>query len=522
MAKTTILIFLSFMLFCFFCGCTSTVMINSDPPGAAVFRGPGMPCNLEKEECVPPLDSPYMRKFAHMPYGYVPAFTKERYMKGISDLKLPKRDPLGLVVNHEKRFDRNYGAIGIAPLRCAAVYPNYRGITQEYIKVVWSDGVESEVKTLYTWGGGGIGGGGWKNAHQVINFTKPQNDKMIAAMNPIVSHVEYPEIESAQKISEVREDKLKIKPEVLGQQWAVVVGLSEYANSGQNDLSNLVYADDDAKAFASSLKQQGWSSSHIRLITNEQATQRSIMIAMESWLTKAGPDDMVVLFWSGHGFPDPADPEKVYFACYDTDIRIPATGYRMDRIRTILEERNARNVIVMADTCHAGKLITRGDEKAIGITPYVNSLVKKKDVPKGWIFMVASDVDRKAIEDSSWSHGAFTHCLLKALNGAADGYQSAGVKDGVVTMGELRAFMNSAMPDETQRILGVAKRPIITTSTGDPETRRLAARSWSSSSTSPLAVSQTAPPVAATSAAASLSPPMGITGTAGTSAQSSA
>lgn len=263
-------------------------------------------------------------------------------------------------------------------------------------------------------------------------------------------------------------EKSRINVPAIGQQWAVVVGLSEYANNGQSGLTNLAFADDDAKAFANSLKQQGWSSSHIKLLTNEQATQRNIMIAMESWLTKAGPDDMIVLFWSGHGFPDPEDPEKVYFACYDTDIRIPATGYRMDRIRAILEERNARNVIVLADTCHAGKLITRGNDKAIGISPYVNSLVKKKDIPKGWIFMVASDVDRKAIEDSSWSHGAFTHCLLNALSGKADGYQSAGAEDGIVTMGELRAYMNSVMPDETQRILGVAKRPVITTSTGDP------------------------------------------------------
>lgn len=263
-------------------------------------------------------------------------------------------------------------------------------------------------------------------------------------------------------------EKSRIELPVLGRHWAVVVGLSKYSNSGQNGLSDLVYADDDAKAFANSLKRQGWSGSHIKLLTNEQATQRNVMIALESWLTKAGPDDMITLFWSGHGFPDPADPEKVYFACYDTDIRIPATGYRMDKVRSAIEELGCRNVVMFADTCHAGKLITRGDDKAIGITPYVNSLVKKRNVPKGWIFMVASDVDRKAIEDSSWSHGAFTHCLLKAMNGAADGYQSAGPKDGVVTMGELRAFMNSAMPDETQRILGVAKRPMITTSTGDP------------------------------------------------------
>lgn len=275
------------------------------------------------------------------------------------------------------------------------------------------------------------------------------------------------EVENAKEDSFVLKKNQSNSSSVVNR-WAVVVGLSEYANSGQNELSNLAYADDDAKAFANSLRNHGWSSSHIKVLTNEQATQRNIMIAMESWLTKAGPDDMIVLFWSGHGFPDPEDPEKVYFACYDTDMRIPATGYRMDKVRSAVEELGCRNVVMLADTCHAGKLITRGDEKAIGIAPYVNSLVKKNNVPKGWIFMVASDVDRKAIEDSSWSHGAFTHCLLKGLNGKADGYQSAGKQDGIVTMGELRAFMNSAMPDETQKILGVAKRPIITTSTGDP------------------------------------------------------
>ena len=54
------------------------------------------------------------------------------------------------------------------------------------------------------------------------------------------------------------------------------------------------------------------------------------------------------------------------------------------------------------------------------------------------------------------------------LSGKADGFQSAGAKDGIVTMVELKDYMNTAMPDETLRVLGVAKRPVITTSTGDP------------------------------------------------------
>jgi hypothetical protein len=250
--------------------------------------------------------------------------------------------------------------------------------------------------------------------------------------------------------------------------YAVVVGISQYQHAGSSGLKNLAYADDDAEAFHRQLLRLGWSSDHVKLLTNEQATKRGVEIALEAWLSKAGSEDCVVLFWSGHGFPDPEDPEKVYFACHDTDINIPVTGYRMDKVKAALAERNARNVIILADTCHAGKLVTRGD-RGISIVPNIEKMRREQTTPKGWIFMVGADTDRKAIEHTSWTNGAFTHCLLNALSGNADGYLSSGDKDGFVTMGELRAYLNSAMPDETQKVLGVAKRPVITTSTGDPD-----------------------------------------------------
>ena len=256
------------------------------------------------------------------------------------------------------------------------------------------------------------------------------------------------------------------KYEQIGNFWAVVIGISTYQYTDKNGLTNLIFADDDARAFARALQNLDWPDSHIKLLINQDATERNVKIALESWLTKAGPNDQIILFWAGHGFPDPEDPEKVYFACYDTDINIPATGYRMDKVRQALEEKNARNVVLFADTCHAGKLITRGQgDRGISIIPNI----KQQNIPKGWVFMVGADTDRQAIEHASWTNGAFTHSLLKGLNGEADGFQSAGPKDGIVTMGELKSYMNTSMPDETQRVLGVAKRPVITTSTGDPD-----------------------------------------------------
>jgi len=252
------------------------------------------------------------------------------------------------------------------------------------------------------------------------------------------------------------------------QSWAVIVGLSKYENAGKDGLGNLIFADNDAIEFARTLKTMGWSESNIKLLINEDATKRNIEIAIESWLTKSGPQDQIILFWAGHGYPDPENQEKVYFTTYDTKLSIPSTGYRMDRVRSAIEELKSKNVVILADTCHAGKLITRG-KNAISILPEIQRISREKKVPGGWIYMVSAAADRLAIEHSSWTNGAFTHTLLKGLAGEADGYQSAGKADNIITMGELKDYMNIMMPNETQKVLGVAKHPVILTSTGNPE-----------------------------------------------------
>jgi len=256
-------------------------------------------------------------------------------------------------------------------------------------------------------------------------------------------------------------------PKATRNVWAVLVGISDYQFKGEGGVAPLQYADKDARDLAEALKQSGWPEYSIRLLTNADASKRNVEVALENWLSKAGPDDLILLYWSGHGFPDPDDPTKVYFACYDTNPHATATGYRMDRVVNTLRERGARNVVVMADTCHAGKLITRDSKRNISIAT-IDSMTQQKPVPRGWIYMVGAESDRQAIESSSWSNGAFTRVLLEGLGGEADGFQSAGPKDGIITTGELKEFLYSRMPDETQRVLGTAKRPTITTSSGDP------------------------------------------------------
>ncbi len=88
--------------------------------------------------------------------------------------------------------------------------------------------------------------------------------------------------------------------------WALVIGLSVY--SARLGLDPLAYAAEDARAVGESLAQLRWRPDGIKLITDDLATLRNVKIAVQSWLSKVGPDDLIVVFWSGHGFVDPEDP----------------------------------------------------------------------------------------------------------------------------------------------------------------------------------------------------------------------
>jgi uncharacterized caspase-like protein len=134
----------------------------------------------------------------------------------------------------------------------------------------------------------------------------------------------------------------------------------------------------------------------------------------------------------------------------------------MDKVVEILKEGDARNVVIVADSCHAGKLATKGDEKGIAVRPFIEQLKKDKAVSPGWIYFASSSPDRKAIEDKTWQNGILSYCITTGLSGKADLN-----RDGSVSMRELKTFVETSMPDETYRVLGVARHPVILANSSD-------------------------------------------------------
>jgi uncharacterized caspase-like protein len=213
-----------------------------------------------------------------------------------------------------------------------------------------------------------------------------------------------------------------------------------------------------------------------KILLNQEAKQESIKDALYGFLQKAGKEDVIMLYWSGHGFADPENPEKCYFACYDTMVKKPWTGYEMKSVREALEEHTARNVVMLADTCHsAGVFAIRGTKGVDieGTSPLDTYVNKMRRVGKGMAFLVAGDTDRKALEDTAFKNGVFTHFILEALRGAADGFKGSGDKDGLVTLGELVEYVRDKLPAATLEKLGHAQHPAFFFPSADASLREL-------------------------------------------------
>ncbi len=189
--------------------------------------------------------------------------------------------------------------------------------------------------------------------------------------------------------------------------WAVIVGVASY-----NHMPVLRYTDDDAYRIHSFLKSPEGGAlpdDQIRILIDEEATLAHIKSAMEEVFYKAGPNDMVLLYFSGHGL-------KGSFLPIDFD------GYNNKlmhaEVASILERSPAKYKLCIADACHSGSLLAMRSASAQSIlTSYYENLAQAK---AGTALIMSSKSEETSLESSGLRQGVFTHFLIRGLKGEAD------------------------------------------------------------------------------------------------------
>jgi hypothetical protein len=234
-----------------------------------------------------------------------------------------------------------------------------------------------------------------------------------------------------------------------GDKYAVVVGIARYSDP-TGGITSLQFADRDAQDFRDFLLSPGGGSfpkENVRLLLNDDATSQNVRSALFTFLTKAQPDDEVVLYIAGHGAPDPNDPRNLYLLTYDTKLEdMGGTAFPMYQLQDVFTRViKAKRVVTFADTCHSygfSGASAHGKKTNNLVNQYVARFANDSD----HAVITASDISQLSYESDKWGggHGVFTFYLLKGLHGEADFN-----KDGTVTAGELFAYIHDNVDKAT-------------------------------------------------------------------------
>lgn len=228
----------------------------------------------------------------------------------------------------------------------------------------------------------------------------------------------------------------------IGERWAVVVGIGDYASA---DIPDLQYASADAQAFYDFLRSDAagpFPQDHILFLKDGAATVDAVRQALFVFLQKAEWDDLVVIYFAGHGAPDPNRPDNLYLLPHDADLNaLAATAFPMWDVKTALRRQiAAERVIVISDACHSG-----GTQE--GLDNPINGTFADLFTPSRRLTLTAAGNSELSYEDSRWGggHGVFTWNLLQGLKGAADANA-----DGIVTFTEAADYATRHVQQDTQ------------------------------------------------------------------------
>ena len=213
--------------------------------------------------------------------------------------------------------------------------------------------------------------------------------------------------------------------------WAVIVGIASY-----NHMPTLKYTDDDAYqiyAFLKSPEGGAIPDERIALLIDESATRKNILTKMESTFAKADKNDVIMLYYSGHGLPGSFLP--IDFDGYNNVLE-------HHEIKEILDKSKAKHKICFADACHSGSLLAM---KSPFNATRMNSFFEGfENADAGTALFTSSKSEEISMETSGLRQGIYSHYLIRGLRGEAD-------YDGnkIVTITELFDFVNKNVKSYT-------------------------------------------------------------------------
>lgn len=256
-----------------------------------------------------------------------------------------------------------------------------------------------------------------------------QPSKQPGRAAPAASDIDAPVFAESQRV--IGEDDL-----------AVIIGIEGYQSLPKSD-----YSYDDAKLVKEYARALGFKERNIELLLDERATRSALEKTLEVWLkNKAKPNGRVLVYYSGHGAPDPATG-KAFLVPYDGDPNyLGVTGYPVARLYEDLGRLPAAETMVVLDACFSGA----GGRSVLakGARPLV-TVVAPPSLPPNAAVLAATQGTEIGASSPEKGHGVFTYQFLKAL------------KEGAATLPEIYARIKPLVEDQAKE-MNIVQSPTLT------------------------------------------------------------
>ena len=234
--------------------------------------------------------------------------------------------------------------------------------------------------------------------------------------------------------------------------YALIVGAGEYADSRIPDLPA---CGNDARGLHAILIDPSvgmFPPENVTLLIDEAVTEDDVVEALDQLGRRAGPDDVVLVFFSGHGAVDSRG--RAYWVMHDTKIdRLRSTGLAENEISDLLGDIQSSRLLTLIDACYSASTASLGDNKAL---LDVGKLYPQFD-GKGRVAITASAGDQLSvvIPEGQDGHGysAFAYHAIEGLKGAADG-AAGDNREGVITVDELWGYVKDRTAATARRAGG--------------------------------------------------------------------
>lgn len=146
-----------------------------------------------------------------------------------------------------------------------------------------------------------------------------------------------------------------------------------------------------------------------RLLVDETATYETVREGIFNTLGTAAKDDVVVIFFAGHGTPDGR------LVLFDTQVsNLSATAISMADLAQQFKHSQARVVLCILDCCFSGQAPARVLE--LGPRPRSVPLGLADIAGEGRILITACKGDESAWEQPGSGHGLLTHAVIHAFS----------------------------------------------------------------------------------------------------------